>query len=111
MKSINELLNIAIEHKATDLHLVAGKPPVFRIHGDLIYSDLPTVHADSLKAALYAIINDRQRNIFETKRELDFAYNCSTEYQFRVNAHFEKGNIASFSASGGSMWRSSGMWF
>lgn len=94
MKRIDELLQLAIGQQATDLHLVANKPPIFRIHGELIPSGLPVCDAQELAHAVGAILTPRHKAIFDEKKELDFSYHCSTEHQFRVNVHSEKGNVA-----------------
>ena len=35
LTGLQNLLELAIQNKASDIHLVANKPPVFRIHGEL----------------------------------------------------------------------------
>lgn len=35
MPKIDELFRMMIEHGASDLHLIAGQAPAFRIHGEL----------------------------------------------------------------------------
>ncbi len=94
MKRIDELLQLAIGQQATDLHLVAHKPPMFRIHGELIPSGLPACDPQELAQAIGAILSPRHKAIFDEKKELDFSYHCSKEHQFRVNVHSEKGNVA-----------------
>lgn len=38
---INDLLEIVVQEKASDLHLTVGIPPTLRLHGQLIHLDLP----------------------------------------------------------------------
>ena len=35
-KNLNQLLSAANEFDASDLHLVAGVPPAFRVNGEII---------------------------------------------------------------------------
>ncbi|MCA9409257.1 MAG: PilT/PilU family type 4a pilus ATPase, partial [Candidatus Omnitrophica bacterium] len=91
---IHDLLVQATQKEASDIHLVVNKPPIFRIHGELTTSELSELSAKDLKEMLVEIMNNRQKQIFNDTKELDFAYYCMDDFQFRVNVHVEKGNIA-----------------
>ena len=41
MISIEELLNVAAEHNASDVHITVGVPPKMRVNGDLLDMDYP----------------------------------------------------------------------
>lgn len=49
---INSLLAQMIERKASDLHLVAGIPPIFRVNGELVHPAPPNLTADAVNALL-----------------------------------------------------------
>jgi len=40
---IQELLSVMIEKKASDLHIKTGRPPMLRIHGELVRIDMPSL--------------------------------------------------------------------
>ena len=52
------LLQKAIEHNATDIHLVVDKPPIFRIHGELSTSDLPPLKSEDIQNLLSNMMTD-----------------------------------------------------
>ncbi len=90
---IKELLKIAVEKKASDLHLVTGMPPVLRIDGDLTYvKEDNKLTNKELEQMVYPMIEQWQKERFLSTRELDFSYELDNS-RFRVNLHFEKGNI------------------
>jgi twitching motility protein PilT len=81
---IDLLLERALACGASDLHLRAGSPPLMRLHGRL--QPLPEADdQDGYEAALLAILTDSQRQIFEARSDLDFAYEIPHVGRFRVN--------------------------
>lgn len=94
MTTIKEILEVAIRHNATDVHLVAYKPPIFRIDGELHPSDLTPIEPMALKAMVFEILTERQKELFLFNMEVDFSFFCLKEYHFRVNVHVEKRNVA-----------------
>ncbi|MDP2654310.1 MAG: PilT/PilU family type 4a pilus ATPase [Candidatus Omnitrophota bacterium] len=94
ISSISDLLKIAVDSRATDLHLVAHNPPIFRVDGELNAADLPPLSPDDVKAMLEGMLTNAQRETFRETQELDFSYQSLEGYYFRVNAHLERGNVA-----------------
>jgi len=91
---MRDILELAIKQNATDVHLVVYKPPIVRIDGDLFPLDSPPFEPDALKNLLWDTMTVKQREILSCGHELDFSFYGHKDYHFRVNVHFEKGNIA-----------------
>jgi len=91
---IKHFLDLAVQNKASDIHLVTGRPPILRVQGQLMPIDLPPSDAEYLQDLIYEMLIPRQRVIFDESHELDFSYFCLQGYYFRVNVHRERGNIA-----------------
>src|SRR5271154_4631776 len=68
------LLQVAIENKATDIHMVVDKPPIFRIHGELTPSDLPALKLGDIQTLLFNMMTEAQRNIFQKNQDIDLSY-------------------------------------
>ncbi len=84
MAQLDVLLERALAYGASDLHLRAGTPPLIRVHGRLQL--LPEADSpDGYEAALLAILTESQRQTFETRSDLDFAYEIPEVGRFRVN--------------------------
>jgi twitching motility protein PilT len=88
------LLKVAVQKGASDLHLSVNRPPMLRVTGELEPLSLrPLTNAD-MRTLLYTVLNTRQRSHFELERELDFALSLEDGRRFRVNAYYQRGNMA-----------------
>ena len=53
---IDDLLRLAVEKQASDLHLKVPQPPVFRIEGDLVFqTDMPKMMPADVVAVLESV--------------------------------------------------------
>jgi len=77
----------------SDLHLKVGRPPLFRIRGDLLPTDAPPLSENDLKATLYNIMNPRLIKQFEETCEADFSYEIEGLARFRVNIFMQRAHI------------------
>lgn len=92
--TIQELLQIAVEKDASDLHITTHVPPRLRIHGILISLDHPPLSPSETKNLIYALLTDRQKKMFEEKMELDFSFGVQDLGRFRGNVFMQKGAVA-----------------
>src|SRR5438876_5892706 len=91
---INDLLKIASERKASDLHLKVGSHPVLRINGELI----PLVETKRLMqedtiAMAFSIMSNRQKQKFKDNLEIDIAYSVPGLGRFRCNVFQQRGTV------------------
>ncbi|MHC2994398.1 MAG: type IV pilus twitching motility protein PilT [Candidatus Atribacteria bacterium] len=94
---IKELLVIAKEKDASDLHLNVGVPPVLRINGKLEKLSLPELNPKNTHEMIYSILNERQKRDFEKYGELDLSYELANVARFRVNVFkHRRGEAAAF---------------
>ncbi|MBI4812063.1 type IV pilus twitching motility protein PilT [Candidatus Falkowbacteria bacterium] len=92
--NIKELFNTAVEKGASDLHLVVGLPPILRVDGDLIFIEgKKTIATKEMEQMVFSILSEEQKKRFVSSRDLDFGYELDNKSRFRVNLHFERGNI------------------
>ncbi len=82
---IKELLIIAKEKEASDLHLNINIPPVLRINGKLTKLDLPELSPSMTHEMIYSILDEKQKIEFGKKGELDLSYELEDVSRFRVN--------------------------
>jgi twitching motility protein PilT len=92
--TIQELLQLAVEKDASDLHITTHVPPRLRIHGTLISLDHPPLSPAETKTLIYALLTDRQKKMFEEKMELDFSFGVQDLGRFRGNVFMQKGAVA-----------------
>lgn len=93
MVNMHSLLKLTQDRGASDLHLTSDSPPILRIDGHLIVTDLPSLYADDVKFIIYSILNDDQKAAFERDRELDFSFSLPNMDRFRANIHYQRGNV------------------
>ncbi len=84
--NITDLLRLGQTQGASDLHLAAGLPPLLRIDGDLRRLDLPVLNHQQVHSHLIELMNDKQRQEYETRFECDFSFELPNLARFRVNA-------------------------
>ncbi|RKO66729.1 type IV pilus twitching motility protein PilT [Desulfofundulus salinus] len=102
----DELLKLAFELKASDIHLTAGRPPVFRVHGKLFAADelgaravpgvedLPVLTAGDTEALARQLIPGDRFQQFMQVGESDLSYAIPGVGRFRVNAFKQRGTVA-----------------
>ncbi len=90
---LDQLLELMMKEKATDLHLKVGRPPLMRVGGEIVPTQLERLNPEDVKTLVYSIMNSDQRQRFETKHELDFGYAVPKLSRFRVNVFFQRGTV------------------
>ncbi|MBS2033094.1 MAG: type IV pilus twitching motility protein PilT [Deltaproteobacteria bacterium] len=86
MKSIDILLRQMIDQKASDLHMVVGRPPLFRSRGELVESDAPVLTPEMVRQVIGEILTPEQTKHVEANLDLDFAYELPDgAARFRAN--------------------------
>jgi twitching motility protein PilT len=91
---IDELLHDMIARKASDLHLAAGSPPVYRVHGEMTFAkERQALTSDSILGLIAPIFNARSRDDFDAKHDADFGYEVPGLARFRVNAFVDRNGV------------------
>ena len=93
MLDVKELLRFGVNRGASDIHLMAKSPPLFRVDGKLEATSLEVLTPDETKKMIYALLNDQQKQQFETELELDFSFTVPELGRFRVNVHRQRGSV------------------
>ncbi|QOJ17595.1 MAG: type IV pilus twitching motility protein PilT [Phycisphaeraceae bacterium] len=90
---LSDILRSAKDQDASDIHLIAGHPPMMRVHTVMTPMDYPVLTRESMQKLLDAMTNERQREIFKTGMDLDFSYEVQGLARYRVNAHMSRTGI------------------
>ena len=91
---LNDLLNLVVDNEASDLHLTVGTPPVIRVDGELIATDLDVLTPMDTRSLVYNMLTSEQQKEFEEHLELDLSYSVHGFGRFRVNVYRQRGCIA-----------------
>lgn len=89
--TIDQLLSDAVAQEASDIHLVVGKPPVFRVHGRLVSQGTECLNADQTSRLARQTMRPKIEETFDTSLEVDFSYSIGDDLRFRANVFTQKG--------------------
>jgi twitching motility protein PilT len=93
-QTLDRVLTTARELGASDVHLKAGLPPIFRIMGDLrTVRDVPALTREAIAQFAAHMMNDRQRADFEEYLDIDLAYGTPDGVRYRVNLFQQRGSV------------------
>jgi twitching motility protein PilT len=91
---INDLLKIATDRGASDLHLKVGSYPVIRVHGNLLpLTELKRLMQEDTIAMAFSIMSGRQKQKFKDNYEIDIAYSVPGLGRFRCNIFQQRGTV------------------
>ncbi len=95
MVTLKDLLDLMVKRGASDLHLTVGTPPQLRIDGKLAKIEgYDLLTPEDTKKLAYSIMNEKQRQRFEEKSELDLSFGIEQLSRFRANVFVQRGNVA-----------------
>lgn len=92
---LEQLLEIAGKHNASDLHFSVGRHPTLRVDGYLIaLNKHPVLTREATKGLTDSLLNEEQKSKLLELREIDFSYNYKEKARFRVNVFYQKGYLS-----------------
>ncbi len=91
---INDILKVAVERKASDVHLKVGSHPVLRIDGKLqVMSEFKRMMQEDTIAMAFSMMSSRQKEKFKHNLEIDMAYSVPGLGRFRCNIFQQRGSV------------------
>lgn len=93
LTDLRALCRLAVERRASDIHLTEHSPPILRIFGVLTPLPMPRLSREDTKRLIYGLLSDRQRAQFEQEQELDLSIDVPEVARFRVNVHLQRGSV------------------
>ena len=90
-----ELMILAAQQGASDLHLSVGKHPTVRIDGKLVPISNESILTPEMTAGLIgALLTTDQQEKLITEKEIDFAFSYEDKIRFRINVYFQRGYLS-----------------
>jgi len=93
MTNIDILLRTLVIKKSSDLHFQAGSPPIFRVNGELSFSDLSPLSSKDIEKYIHSIMTKEQKEEFNRNKRFDFSYSVPGIARFRVNVYQQRGCV------------------
>jgi twitching motility protein PilT len=94
MFSVEQMLSQAVSLEASDVHINVGMPPVIRKNTELFKMELSDVSKELIEKLVCSMLDEEDICKLKKNRDLDFAMMIDSGIRFRVNAHYQKGNLA-----------------
>lgn len=97
---IQELLNLTVKNKASDLHLLVGIPPTIRVDGILSsLQNYPAISPQAMEQMIFSILKPTQKDYLLANKELDFSFGIGggpygDMGRFRVNIYYQRGYMS-----------------
>lgn len=92
---MENLLEICVQSKASDLHIQVGLPPMLRIDGTLRpIPGMPVVTQADAERMIFSTLDSEQQQTLAKDKEFDYSFSFGSIGRFRVNAFQETGNLA-----------------
>ena len=92
-KFINDLLQLMVNRKGSDLFLTAEFPPAIKVDGAVARVSPQPLSPNHTMALARSIMSDRQMAEFERTKECNFAISPAGIGRFRVNAFIQQGRV------------------
>lgn len=94
LKNIASLITVAIQHKASDIHIRTDEVPCLRIHGELVPIQTKIFTKEDIKDIVQILLSDRASiEAFNNKREVDGAFHIPELCRLRYNIFSYFGNV------------------
>ena len=90
--SLDRLLSAAAEFDASDLHLIAGVPPAFRVNGEIILAEEDALSAEEITEMTDGVLNDQQKQKFEQDWELCISMHHGVAGRLRITVYKRNGH-------------------
>lgn len=92
-RDLIDLLVLAVQQRASDLHLTAGAPPMIRVAGAIQPLIEEVLSPEDTRRLVVDVLKEAQRAKLENEWQLDFALQVGDLGRFRGNACYVSGAI------------------
>ncbi len=88
--AMDKFLRLMVEKGASDLFITAGVPPSMKVNGKIMPLTKNPLSAEQTREVVLGLMNSKQQDEFEEKKELNFAINASGIGRFRASAFYQR---------------------
>lgn len=93
--NIFDLLGQLVQLDGSDLHIVVGSQPYFRVDGELKPVDnTPILTPETAQTLINPLLSDEQKEYLHLNKEVDLGYQFEDKARFRINVYHTKGTLA-----------------
>ncbi|MBI3289501.1 MAG: type IV pilus twitching motility protein PilT [Elusimicrobia bacterium] len=92
--TLQELLQVLINKRGSDLHVRSGGPAYVRVDGELVQASPNVISHEEAEQMLKQVASARAQRVFEEKGECDFSFQAGEIARFRVNAFKQRQRLS-----------------
>lgn len=83
--TLNQILQVLVQNKGSDLHLATNSQPMIRIRGDMVKIEVPAFKPGEVETMAEGILTPQQKMELLENKSIDFSHKVSGIGIFRVN--------------------------
>lgn len=92
--ALNDVLKIAFQAGASDVHLVNNEKPAMRCQTVMTSMDLPVLTPEVMQTFFKQMCSPENQERFKQHKDADFSYYAEGLARYRVNVHMQRGQLA-----------------
>jgi len=92
--TLDDILKVADEHGASDVHLIQGQPPILRVNTLMTPLDMCSVDGPMIESWIDQMTGDLQKKRLAAEMDVDLSYAVAGLGRYRVNIHRQRGMSA-----------------
>lgn len=93
--NIFDIMEQVIVQEGSDIHLIAGSPPMLRVHGELApVEGLAALTNEETNMLIDPLLTKEQKDYVHVNKEIDFGFQYKDKGRFRINVYHQQGNMA-----------------
>ncbi len=93
--TIFDMMQKVVELNASDIHIITGTPPIYRMDGELhSFEGTVALTKETAEELIFAMLTQEQKDYTLVNKEIDFGYQFKDLGRFRVNVYYQQGALA-----------------
>src|SRR5260221_5298178 len=93
--TIQEMMQKVVDLGASDIHIVVGTNPTYRLDGQLLsFEGTKLLTKEEAEELIYALMTQEQKDYVLVNKEIDFGYQFKDAGRFRINAYFQQNTLS-----------------
>lgn len=94
LSEVDKLMSVMGKYNASDLHLKAGSPPIYRVARVIRRMEVPPLTGDQVKKMIYDVLVPKHIADVERTGNADLAYSIPGVGRFRINVFKQRGSLS-----------------
>jgi twitching motility protein PilT len=88
------LVRALVKYRASDLHIKVGRPPLFRVNGNLVAAKIPELTLVQVEEIIYSVLADRQKEELSRKKQIDLSFDMVELGRYRANIYYQRNTLS-----------------